>query len=196
MALPPAVKEQMAKQRRATFIEWARDPALWLNSSETNRYIAGILYERYIKAHKDYVALMEASVKPGHKRAPAPNEIHSNMVLGKSTLMHYGLALECGLKACAIKQGLDPVQDASADNPSLKREFAHHDLARHIEQIFGDKPPVLSPKQPKYLFDLTRAINSGKYPVEKDAEEEWAYTAELDEKVAFVEEFIKHLKAI
>ena len=184
----------MAKQRADAFVQGARNPAMWRSSAGTNRRTAKMLYDRYIKAHKDYVVWMEASVKPPYRRAKISNETIGDMGIGKSALMHYGLALECSLKAHIVEGGVDPVQNASTDNPSLKTEFLHHDLARYVRQAFGNKAPTISSEQSRYLTDLTRAITAGKYPVEKRAKAEWAYTAELDEKVNFADAFMRYLK--
>jgi hypothetical protein len=196
MNIPPAVKKQMAKQRADAFVQGARNPAMWRSSAGTNRRTAKVLYDHYIKAHRDYVKWMESSVKPPYRRVKVPNETIGDMGLGKSALMHYGLALECNLKAHIVEDGVDPVQNALTDNPSLKSDFLHHDLTRYVRRAFASRPPAISPKQSRYLIDLTRAIAAGKYPVEKSAKDEWAYTAELDEKVDFAENFIRYLKAI
>lgn len=187
--------EQLLKQERVkAFRLWAGDPAVWRSTAGTNRHIGKMLYDRYLKAHKDYVEWMESSMKPGSRNIKISNEAISDMALGKSTLMFYGLALECSLKEYIISQGFDPIQNAATDNPSLNPRFLHHDLWLYTKQAFGSKVPAQIMKNMPSLKRLTRAITAGKYPVEKNTNETWAYTADLDKTIEFADYFMSYLK--
>jgi|GEM_PF-4333280 hypothetical protein len=184
--------QQLIKQQRATaFEQGTRRPDFWRSTAELNRYIADLLYERYLKAHEKYRKWMEAAATPPFNWRKVSSKTLSDMGLGRYALMFYGLAMECYLKAYIVKQGFDPIQNASTSNPSLKSQFLNHNLSSYMRQALI---PSSVSRPTRYIRNLERAILAGKYPFEKNVVEANAYTAELDETVKFAKSVNRYLK--
>ncbi|GEM_PF-41506 len=138
--------------------ESVRNPSTWISSADINKEIADLVYGKY-KSGIEY---------RGH------------------IIMLYGLALECHLKANAIKNGIIAVNKTKVQ---LNDKFKSHDLIYFYTYLFR----AADDETKNYLEKIRRGVESGKYPFEKKPSKD-NYKVEIDKIVSFCLNLIKKLK--
>ena len=132
----------------------------------------------------------EAVLQNGHVKRRRIDPMH--LTLFRHVLMFYGLSLECYLKACLVKsKTIEPVDLKKNPVPQLSDAITKHNLIYYFTWVFG----VLTEEEAKTLGNLTRAILSGKYLIEKNATNlGYSYSRNFDMDIRTTKKIIKRLK--
>lgn len=167
----------------------AKDYKAWFAAGKMNLEVMKFLLRKYNSSHKREVLManeMVTNFDTYKKRRINPY----HLTLHKYNLMFIGLSLECYLKGYLIKLGkINPIQNNTC---SLNKDIKSHNLENYFRKAFGD------PKQLELeaLKNLKRAIEAGKYPIEKSANEFHAFTAHHDRDIKIVKQLIRKIKKI
>lgn len=167
----------------------ARNPNTWFSSGEMNKEIAEFLLRKYKSSHKRLVLQAKESIQihgPTKKRRINPY----HLTLHKYILMFFGLSLECHLKGYLIKiKKINPLK-ITQGKKSLSQDITTHKLKKMYLTAFG----TLNTEETHTLERLRRAIEAGKYPIEKSVPWISAYTAYLDKDIKKARKMIRKIK--
>ncbi|MFH0712599.1 MAG: hypothetical protein V2A55_01980 [Candidatus Jorgensenbacteria bacterium] len=180
------------------FKDNALSGGLWRSSAEQNEYLANMLYKRYAGAFRRHAKRMKILLgRPKFSKEKIIREAR-DMTLHRYVLMFHGLALECYLKAyIAENKKIKPLIKRNKNgNWELQDEILIHNLKRLLEisRLKMKSADVKAPLDSLSLINLERAIRSGKYGIERNADFTRAYTADLDRTVVFARKVIQEIK--
>jgi hypothetical protein len=160
----------------------------WFNAGLMNRIVAELLLKNYKSSFRRLdTQLAELAQPESNRKKRKKIELHY-LLLDKYILMFFGISLECYLKGLLIKT--KKINPLSSDKQLLSRDCLKHlDINMFCHAI--GKP---TKKEKDAILRLQRAINAGKYPVEKDRTKFDAYTAYLNSDIRETKRMIQKAK--
>jgi len=181
------IEDKLRKEYLSTYYGEADKLSTWFTAGHMNLKVAELLLKKYKSAHKRRQIEAEESVTLGvnaKKRRIDPY----HLVLHKYILMFFGYSLECYLKGLLIHQKkLNPLN-------SDKTNISNKILIHLSIQMFNDALDKPSKEEKGVIERLRRAIDAGKYPIEKGMTGLSAYTANLDSDIKETRIMIKKAK--
>lgn len=169
------------------YYDQANKLSTWFNAGHMNFVVAELLLKNYNSSSKRQRLQAEEYAQPeGPKKKRRINYYYT--VLHKYILMFCGLALECYLKGLLIKtRKLEPL---TPDRKSLSAKCLQHLNINMFCDTIGNP----TTKERDTILRLRRAIDAGKYPIEKKITKITAYTAYLDSDIKETKSMINKAK--
>lgn len=170
--------------------ERVQNPKSWYATALMNEYIANFLLRKYKSYFKRLYSQQEDEIQQGFTgnfTAKKRGLNDRNGDLFRYILMFLGLSIECYLKSYLIK--MNKIQIFKDNGLELSQKITNHNLEAFYKEAFLK----IDSCDEKVLKNLTRAIKSGKYPVEKQSEYP-SYTSDFDNTIKTAKGIIKKIR--
>lgn len=162
----------------------------WYGRGKMNFEVAEFLLKKYNSSNKRFLLSANESINSDSSQRKKRRINPYHLTLYSYILMFFGLSLECYLKGSLIKNGKEPVSRDKNNTPCLHKDFCSHNLLKYFKEVFNKEPEL---EQKESLRNLQRCIESGKYPIEKSANNCNASTAYLERDIKNSKRIIKRL---
>jgi hypothetical protein len=181
------IQDTLRKEYLNTYYGKAESLATWFNAGRLNLEVANLLLKKYNSSHQRLKLQAEEEIKYGidaKKRRINPY----CLILHKYILMFFGYSLECYLKGLLIQQKkLNPLS-------TNKTRLSNKCLKHLNSQMFSNAISKPTEQEENTIKRLRRAIDAGKYPIEKEIVKIDAYTAHLDLDIKKTKKMIEKAK--